>query len=432
MREVPATNVDELWANFDPMRPLDPDSPFRITRQRKSGKEHVDINKRWLRDLQRAREPKAWYLTGHRGCGKSTMLRSLLADKQVTEKYLPIGFAIQERTDRQDLKYQEILFAIAVELIEKAIEQDAIGTEMEKRLDNWARTVTKYEEKKEGFSLETEAGAGVEFLQALIAKFVAKLQRENVTRETFRKTIEPQVSELINIIDDVAKAIESETGKKPLVAIDDLDKPNLERARVIFGDHAQDLEQSKCHIIYTIPVALLHESAVANLATDAWYLPNVKIYQRTPLTGPRERSSEGFKTMQTLLEKRIDNNAQLLGDEAADRLIHYSGGVFRQMCSLVQRAVDIALDQDKASIDVADVTAAANELKNDLVLQLDEKDFDFLAQLARQRDFAIPHEFLELLHNLAALRYSNDDDWYDINPLLENFLRTFNSVVEAD
>lgn len=419
MKEVPATNLDELWANFDPMRPLDPDSPFKIVRKRKTGSEYVDINRRWLRDLARSSEPKAWYLTGHRGCGKSTMLRGLLADHKVQEKYLPIYFAIQERTDRQDLQYQEVLFAIAAALIEQAIVCQAVNEAMQKRLDTWARTVTRYEENTQGFSLDTEAGAGVNFLHALLTKFMLKLQREHKTRETFREEIEPQVSELINIIDEVTQAIENKTSKMPLVAIDDLDKPNLERARVIFGDHAQDLEQPQCHIIYTVPVALLHDTAVTNIGSDVWYLPNVKIYHR----GAQKKPSDvGFETMQDFLAKRISSEANLVSAEATEALIHFSGGVFRQMCSLVQRAVDIALDQDKTYIDESDVQIAANELQNDLVLQLDEHDITFLATLSREKSVSVPHGHLHLLHNLATLRYLNDHYWHDVNPLLDSFL----------
>lgn len=404
--EKRATTLEEVWNNFPPSGALAPDSIFRIERP------HVS-SRRSIRDLKRAKDFTKWFLIGHRGCGKSTHLRYLLAQDEVEEKFLPISYIISDVADMNDLSYEELLFSVASKLVEAAQTQDAITPKLEKRLENWGSTVVKEVTRAENASAEVKGG-----LEAFFMGFLLKLQTQHSTRDQFRKIIEPQVSELINIIDDVTAALEQKTGKTVLVAIDDLERSTVAAAKKLFGDYLVSLQKPKCHIIYTVPVALMHENVWTNLDPSAcWYIPNIKLHKENRFA---VKDKDGYKLMQTFIEKRMDLG--LITEDALKELITYGGGVFRQTCSLMQIAVDYAEDRDKDKIGVEEVRSAAAEIANGLLPQLTTKDLDILKQIAEGKGQQEAFEHSKLLHNLSVLRYPNDHHWHDVNPVLREII----------
>ena len=78
------------------------------------------------------------------------------------------------------------------------------------------------------------------------------------SREKMRQIIEPRLSELISIVDNLIAEVELKLEKKVLVAIDDLDKPDLPVARSLFYERRSSLTLPHCSIIYTIPIAILY------------------------------------------------------------------------------------------------------------------------------------------------------------------------------
>ena len=403
--EKKATTLEEVWSNFPPSGALEPDSIFRIQRP------HVS-SRRSIRDLDRAKDFAKWFLIGHRGCGKSTHLRYLLAQEEVTEKFFPISYVISDVADMNDLSYEDLLFTIASKLVEKAQEQRAISAKLKKRLETWGRTVVEEVTRAESASAEVEGG-----LKSLFAGFMLKLQTQHSTRNQFRKVVEPQVSELINIINDVTASLEQKTGKTVLVAIDDLERSTVAAAKKLFGDYLVSLRNPKCHIIYTVPVALMHENVWTNLDPHSWYIPNIKLHVKNSFSSKDE---DGYKLMKNFIEKRM--NLDLITPEALDELITFSGGVFRQTCSLMQIAVDYAEDKEKNQIGIEEVRSAAAEIANGLLPQLTTEDLDILKEIAKDNGSQKAFEHSKLLHNLSVLRYPNDHTWHDINPVLREIV----------
>ena len=399
--EKKATTLEEVWNNFQPSKVLQPGSPFYVARN------SADMKRPQLA-LKRATGQEKWYLIGHRGCGKSTFLELLLSLELIRDKFHPILYRISDVANSNDLEHQELLFSIASQLIEEGQKYKAIKPKLEKRLENWGRTLVETVAKNEEFNAKVEGG-----LSAVFAKFLARLQIQHSTRDEFRKIVEPQIDDLIDIINDVTLALEQKLSKPIIVAIDDLDKISPKKADELFENYLTPLEKPACHLIYTVPVALMHKPAWTNLRHRAWYVPNIKLHGRNDR---QNRFEEGYDFMQTLIAKRMDE--ALISQEAVDTIITYGGGVFAQTCILMQTAADFAEAESKTTIGQREAIRAVAELSNGLRTQLSEKDLATLKTISEDNDSQLAFESSVLLHNLSLLRYPNENHWHDVNPVL--------------
>lgn len=217
----------------------------------------------------------------------------------------------------------------------------------------------------------------------------------------------------MSLIDQLSLALESKLKKPILVAIDDLDKIKLEAATKLFEDFLVNLEKPQCYFIYTVPVALMHKPAWTNLRGRAWYIPNVKLHAKN---NRKKKEPSGYKLMRQFIDRRMATF--LISGNALDMVITYGGGVFRQTCRLMQNASDFAEDRKKVKIDLEDVRSAIAEEANSMMPQLTTEHLNILKEIWIENTLQLGFESAELLHNLALLRYPNDDDWHDVNPIL--------------
>ena len=86
----------------------------------------VAYGQKTLKDLRQeiltSNDDSKLFFTGHRGCGKSTLLGQ---SAQMRERGLfAVGFSIADRIEMSDVNHINILYSIALVLMEKAIAQD--------------------------------------------------------------------------------------------------------------------------------------------------------------------------------------------------------------------------------------------------------------------------------------------------------------------
>lgn len=117
--------------------------------------------------------------TGHRGSGKSTLLGQFC--RQMQDKYFVVFFSISDLIEMSDVNHVNILFAMAVKLMETAenpkdrIDRIKISPETKKAFYLWFSEHTKTETNSRESTLELEAGidSGAD---AWFVKFFAKLK----------------------------------------------------------------------------------------------------------------------------------------------------------------------------------------------------------------------------------------------------------------
>jgi len=402
-----AVDLDKAYVNFDPARPLPGTSGFYIQRPNNP----LDAMKRDL--LRDSLVPQKFLFSGHRGSGKSSELNKLMEYREIKDKYFIVHYSVKEVLDPAGLDYTDLLLSIGAQIFIKATEDSKLKLKqgLLDELKKWMGAIESQESIED--KSEIEIGAELKILQA-------KLKTGYTSRIDIRKTIEARLPEFTRVTDLIIAEVEQEKEKKIIVAIDDLDKPDLEVARKLFYERQSSLTLPKCAIIYTIPIALLYSSEsgqVRQTFTESYVLPNVTITKGTD----RRLNEEGRTVMKGLVEKRM--SLDLIKPEALNHAIDTSGGVFREMARIIRMAADNAIARGEGTIYKQDVLKAESSIRNEFRRMLQTKDYEKLAEIYKTRELKGSDVCADLLHNLSILEYQNDENWCDVHPAVIPLLK---------
>jgi hypothetical protein len=278
-------------------------------------------------------------------------------------------------------------------------------------LNNWKNKIIERTKS----DVVTKGGGISADIKLYFLGLLGKIQREHETRETIRQTIEPQLSELIDIINSIIDGINLRIKKEIIVCIDDLDKLGLEKARELFYLRGIPLTLPRCKIIFTIPLDLKCSDEFKKLLqffNVSWILPNIKINDKK--TGKPD--NDGYNKMTEYVDKRMDLG--LINKEALKLAIGYSGGVFREMSRIMQMACNYAVADGEDKLSAEQVEQAAGEIRNEYRLFLTEDQYSRLRKCRNTRELRNSDQFKDLLGNLSLLEYRNKENWCDVNPIV--------------
>lgn len=405
-------NLDTAWSNFDPFIALPAGCPFYVEWPDKPL--NKPLNKMIRALVREHRLPPKYFFSGHRGCGKSTELNNLAVDKEIKKEFFVVKYSVKDVCDVNNLNYVDVLLSIAAQIY---LQYTGAGKKIDKILMEdlkiWGSTITIEKEKE--ISIEGSIGGGI---NAFFSSIMGKIQREDTSREMIRKMIEPKLSDLIDKINNIIAYIEGEEKKKVLVVIDDMDKPRLEQAREIFFKNYTAITQPSCYIVYTVPISLFFDEGFVALKDSRFFLPNIKLH---PKNDRNEMYKPGYGLMEEFVFKRMDKS--LIEHEALDLVIKMSGGVFRECARIMQIAADNAIGKGRDHIIKDDVERAKREMIGDFKRFIKSEDYDLLNEIYKNNDTRKIDKIGHLLHNLSVLEYTNDETWYDINPVLEELVK---------
>lgn len=365
--------------------------------------------------------------TGHRGCGKSTLLAQLAAQMREAGLFVT-GYSIADTVEPSDINHINILYSIALQLLEQAVKYDVpIPEERKTTLINWfAETKSRVYVDQ----LKQEMSVGANFFDF----FTGKLQKEGSFREEIRQTYERRVSDLSNQIDLIAGAIKAATRKEVFVIIDDLDKLDLSVVKAIFQDNIRALFSPNIRVLFTIPIAVMREPGILMTLETQSHPIMLSVTKFYPLAQARQPDAvpiaENVEMLKEILEKRIPDS--LIEPGIKQEIVLLSGGVLRELVRLGQECcreclLELELDPKRADIkiDRAILLEAVKSLRNQFARPLGSDAYNLLVETYRQ--FTPPdagsEAFLELLHGLYVLEYENDDLWYDLHPMVKDLLR---------
>ncbi|NEO86516.1 MAG: AAA family ATPase [Spirulina sp. SIO3F2] len=374
--------------------------------------------------------------TGHLGCGKSTLLNDVA--RRVDEEFFVVSFLIDEVVEMSDVNHINILFAIGVQMMaiakEKGIE---LAQSLRDDLDNWFSTITQTQTET---PISAALTAAFDFL---VLKGQLKTSAE--TRKEIKRIFEPRASELIEKLNNIAQAIETESGQAMLVIIDGLDKLDLGVAREVYAEHIKTLFQPEFRIIFTVPMAALREldlremlkresnDQLRSMSVTQLYTKPAKETQATrrpPET--REPLTAALETFQKILARRIPE--RLIEPEAVELMVHYSGGVLRELIRLAYGCCGECLLQvrrEPENLEIKITTKVVEQvvktLRNDFAAPMSEPFYKILTEVYKTLsdpadDDAGHQKFLNLLHSLYILEYEDDEVWYDVHPIAVELL----------
>jgi hypothetical protein len=410
-----ATDFDRAWLNFELDLPLKPEkngkpNPFYIDRP---GNPIAELTDALMAPFYR---PPKFFFSGHRGCGKSTELQHLLSSPQLRKKYWPINFSIREETDIIDIDFRDVLLAIGGRLFREYKKRGGeLPEQLLKELNNWKGKMEKE------ISTILDGRASVSELSGSVEGFFVnagmKIKLEPATRVVLRQVIDTDITGLIAIINHISTSIFNKERLIPLILIDDMDKPDVEKARAIFHDRREIMMQPNCAIVYTVSSALFYSKEFDAIRDQALFLPNINLH---PPMEPENHDPDGYNTLKEFVRVRMD--PCLIDEDALEQAVSYSGGVFREMARIMRTAIGRSRRRRATILNIEDVEWAATEIRNEYRRILDKEDIKLLKKIMENNRLEYNDRMTPLLQLLALLEYRNGENWCDVHPVLRKLL----------
>jgi hypothetical protein len=348
--------LTEIYSAFEPFQP--PSKEVYVEFEEVRGK--WDVVRELGREIIRSKEPTCQLYSGLTGVGKSTELLRL---QEYLEKqhYFVVYFAADNQDlEPQDADYAEILFACTRHLVE-AIRIQNHNPLLDWMKDRWAslKDLALTDLDFSGMSLEAQISQ--------FSKITATLKAVPEKRRELRQRMNVQTPSLIKALNDfiaeARKALPSGRDKGLVVIVDNLDriaevkdagKPS--NYEDIYLNRSEMLRGLDCHMIYTVPIALVYSEWAPRLEdsygkTDV--LPMIMV--RNPddsintegLAKLREMIARRIKSVDPQLVHRLDSpmekgsKASVFDSvETLNHLCLMSGGHVRNLMQIIREALN--------------------------------------------------------------------------------------------
>lgn len=202
----------------------------------------------------------------------------------------------------------------------------------------------------------------------------------------------------------------------------------------LFGHHGQDLHLPQLHFVITVPPYLTTAAPGISSLTESnpvITLPSVHIKNRDG-----QPDKEALKVMRAIVHRRSPEAKNIFSDSAINRLATASGGDLRHFFSMLRIALLKASADLLINLPVKDeiIEQAKDSLRRDM-LPISDEDVLWLAKVHASKEAELPD--LQQLPRLARLfdatliiNYRNGDDWYDIHPLVEAYVKKRKKVLD--
>lgn len=409
---MPGTSLEDVYNLFDPKTTFGTEFFQRYYVEIEHSESNINELKTRLELSLKTREPIKILFTGHRGSGKTTALHRLIS--KLGDEFFIVHYSAFDIMDINDISYTDVLLSMLSKMLEKIDDEGlTLNNELSKRIMTWGSSIEKIEANEESESGEIAAKISILFLTLM-----GKIKTETTSKIEIRKKIEPKVSELINIINDVITEIEKTTGKQVLIVIDNLEKTDPEKAIEIFYKHGTQLVQPLGKIIYTFPVALKNDEKFSQIVINFDKVsmhPNVKIMDKDGST-----YKKGEKILIEIVSKRAP--LELIEKDALEYIIRMSGGLVRELIRIIRDSSIRAITRGKNKIDKEIAITVVNDIRNLYRGQISEEDYKTLEKIYKSKELKRDEGLVRLLHNLSVLEYRNETDWCDVNPIVKSLL----------
>ncbi|MFB2770066.1 P-loop NTPase fold protein [Pelatocladus sp. BLCC-F211] len=374
-------------------------------------------------------DPTCQLFTGHIGCGKSTELQRLKTELEQTGFHV-VYFESSQDLDMADIDVSDILLSIA-----RQVSTSLEGINIKEKSGYFAnlfREIGDFLQTPIELSAEAELSLG-------IAKISAKTKDSPQLRNQLRQYLEPRTNSILQAINEelLDKAVQhlKQRGQKGLVVIvDNLDRVDMRPLasgrslpEYLFIDRGEQLRRLKCHMVYTIPLALIFSNEYETLKNrlGGGIAPKV-----LPMVLVRQRDGSDYEPGISLLRQlvltrafpEVSWNARLgliteLFDhpQTLDRLCRISGGHIRNLLGLLYSCLqrqDPPFSQDC-------LEAVIKDYRDDLLLAIDEQVWELLLEVVNQQSVKGESDYQTLLRSMFVFEYRDSTGrWFGISPAL--------------
>lgn len=354
--------------------------------------------------------------TGHRGCGKSTELLRIADHLHDPKRYYVVHLDCLETLDINNLKYSDVLLALAAALLKKMESEHGILMEQVHltRLEDWYKDRVITHANLRNMEAELKAGiktkTGLPWLVELFAELTNKISIGSTYRDELREVVRNNFTEFADSFNQLIRAAEDKIraqglGERILFTVDGTDRLDSDDSQRFFIDDIHQLTQIKSMFIYCAPIDLLH----ANNQLSASFGQIVRVPMLKVRNQANEAIGENYKVVREMIHCRVP---EYLFDSQTtlDYLICYSGGHPRDLLRLLNVAIN---NRESELIDQLAAERAVKELANDYRRLINSEDYTRLVAVDAAPDS--PDDFTDdisnkMLYNLILLEY-NDYFW---------------------
>ncbi|MGF1493174.1 MAG: ATP-binding protein [Microcoleaceae cyanobacterium] len=386
--------------------------------------------------------------TGHIGCGKSTELLRLKSELE-DEGFHVVFFASSKSLDMADVDISDILLAIAFQ-VSRSLEEAGIHLQPT-RFQNFLQGATDLlNSRVTGFKLQPPKVAGIEMgevgitedadqysLSLGIGEITTRAKDSRDVRSLLREYTEPRVSLILeamnkDLLEPAQEQLQRQHKSGLVVIVDNLDRidnrvrtPGRTTSEYLFVDRGEQLNQLKCHVVYTIPLVLKFSGELGRLTNrfgqDPYLLPMVRIQERDGR--PCEAGVDRLRQMILIRafpdsepEKRLKLATVIFDQmETLDRLCMISGGHVRNLLVLLHSC----LRQDEPPFSRTLIEEVINQRRNDLVNAISPQEWKLLYQVLQNKAVQGEDSYQDLIKSLFVFEYRDDNgSWFDVNPIL--------------
>ena len=427
-----ALDLRKFYQACNPSKTLDlakaEDRPYYIDFSSVRGGEIIEELGRTI-TLFSPDEPTCQLFTGHIGCGKSTELLRL-KDQLQGQGFHVVYFESSQDLDLADVDISDILLAIARQV---STSLESINIKLKPGYFN-----NLFTEIKDFLQTPIDLTLGAE-LSLGIGKLTAQTKDSPKLRSQLRQYLEPRTNGILEAINELLERATQELkrrGKNGLVVIvDNLDRVDSSpkpmgrmQPEYLFIDRGEQLRRLKCHVVYTIPLALIfcNESEVLTSRLGGGIDPKVLPMVPVQLKDGSD-CLEGMALLRQMVlarafpdvnpYHRLDFIAEVFDSpETLDKLCRGSGGHVRNLLGLLYSC----LQKKNPPISLNCVERVIRERRNKLVLGIKPQEWELLRQVKECKTVRQEPEYQTLLRNMLVFEYRNDDEapWFDVNPVL--------------
>ncbi len=376
---------------------------------------------------RRPAEHNAFLLLGHKGCGKSTELNHMSARLR-EDGYQVFTIECGVDLDLNNPLYADLLILMGEALLKIA---DRTGCVLNAGIvrtveDFWSidlercRTVAGEAAIQLEGSASSETPGMIGSLLKIFLKIKSDLKFNEENRDIYRGRVAKRASDWILTLKSIAdKITEKLDGKQPIIIFEDLDKLNPEDAWNVFYNYAKTLTGVPIPVIYTFPIALSYNPRFSALESffTAETLPMIKVEN---IDGSPNES--GYAMILDIIKKRTYEN--LFAENVLKSLIFKTGGSLRDLFFAINSSAQRALRRKSGIIDMDDANRALEQLKTSLTRRIEQKHYNFLADIFNGNRERIDNRelLLEMLQANTVLEY-NGRRWHNVHPLVAEFLK---------
>ena len=234
--------------------------------------------------------------------------------------------------------------------------------------------------------------------------------------------------------DEGSKELKARGKQGLVVIIDNLDRIadrlfTKERSlpEYLFIDRGPQLRRLNCHVVYTLPLALIFSNEYQALKNRLGggvapkVLPMVPVQLRDGIA-----HEQGMSLLQQLVMARafpdVDPQRRLTlisevfdSQETLDRICQISGGHVRTLLGLLYNC----LQQDDPPFSRACLENVIKGYRDDILLAVEEHEWELLSQVVQQQIVKGEKEYQILLRSMFVFEYRDElGRWFGINPAL--------------